>query len=72
MMALLIYDFNKIKLTKTNINKFNSEYSALSIKYIKKFHSSFIINNKKLYYLAASLKDFKKVLKLIKHYNKIN
>ena len=61
VMVLLITDENKSKLTKTDINKFNSEYPLLKIKYTNTFHDRFIIiDNKELYHLGASLKDLGK------------
>ena len=61
VMVLLITDENKCKLNKTDINKFNSEYPTLKIKYTNIFHDRFIIiDDKELYYLGASLKDLGK------------
>ena len=58
---LLITDKNKSKITKTDIDKFNSEYKGLNIKYTDIFHDRFIIIDKKeLYHLGASLKDLGK------------
>lgn len=58
---LLVIDDKKSKLTKTDINKFNSEYPMLKIKYMSAFHDRFIIiDNKELYHLGASLKDLGK------------
>ena len=60
-VVLLITDENKSKLTKTDINKFNSEYPLLKIKYTNTFHDRFIIiDDKELYHLGASLKDLGK------------
>ena len=60
-MVLLITDENKSKLTETDINKFNNEYSTLKVKYTNIFHDRFIIiDNKELYHLGASLKDLGK------------
>lgn len=59
--VLLITDKNKSKLTKTDIDKFNSEYKGLNIKYTNIFHDRFIIiDNKKLYHVGSSLKDLGK------------
>ncbi len=68
VMVLLITDENKSKLTKTDINKFNSEYPLLRIKYTNAFHDRFIIiDNNELYHLGASLKDLgKKVFGITK------
>ena len=66
--VLLITDKNKTKLTKTDVDKFNSEYPSLEIKYTNIFHDRFIIIDKKeLYHLGASLKDLgKKVFGITK------
>ena len=66
--VLLIMDKNKSKLTKTDIDKFNSEYPSLEKKYTNIFHDRFIILDKKhLYHLGASLKDLgKKVFGITK------
>ncbi len=66
--VLLIADKNKSKLTKTDIDKFNSEYPTSNIKYTNIFHNRFIILDKKeLYHLGASLKDLgKKVFGITK------
>ena len=68
VVVLLITDDKKSKLTKTDINKFNSEYSLLKIKYTNTFHDRFIIlDNKDLYHLGSSLKDLgKKVFGITK------
>ncbi len=59
--VLLITDDKKSKLTKTDTNKFNSEYPLLKVKYTNVFHDRFIIiDNKELYHLGASLKDLGK------------
>lgn len=58
---LLITDNNKSKLTKIDIDKFNSEYPLLKIKYTNIFHDRFIIiDNRKLYHVGSSLKDLGK------------
>ena len=68
VVVLLITDDKKSKLTKTDINKFNSEYPLLNIKYLNIFHDRFIIlDNKELYHLGSSLKDLgKKVFGITK------
>ena len=68
VMVLLITDENKSRLTKTDTNKFNSEYPKLKVKHTNIFHDRFIIiDNKELYHLGASLKDLgKKVFGIIK------
>ena len=58
---LLITDNNKSKLTKIDIDKFNSEYPLLKIKYTNIFHDRFIIiDEKELYHVGTSLKDLGK------------
>ena len=47
-------------LTKLDINKFNSQYRNLEIKYSNIFHDRFIIIDNTLYHLGASLKDLGK------------
>ena len=47
-------------LTKLDINKFNSQYPNLIIKYSNIFHDRFIIIDNTLYHLGASLKDLGK------------
>lgn len=48
----------KNSLTKLDIQKFNSQYPALSLKHSTLFHDRFlIIDQKELYHIGASLKD---------------
>ena len=47
-------------LTKLDINKFNSQYPNLTIKYTNIFHDRFIITDNTLYHVGASLKDLGK------------
>ena len=47
-------------LTKLDINKFNSQYPNLKIKYSNIFHDRFIIIDNNLYHIGASLKDLGK------------
>jgi len=47
-------------ITKLDINKFNSQYPNLTIKYINIFHDRFIIIDNTLYHVGASLKDLGK------------
>lgn len=47
-------------LTKLDINKFNSKYRNLEIKYSNIFHDRFIIIDNTLYHVGASLKDLVK------------
>ena len=61
VIVLLVTDDKKSKLSKTDIDKFNSEYPMLKIKYTNCFHDRFIIlDNKELYHLGSSLKDLGK------------
>ena len=58
---LLITDKNKSKITKTDIDKFNSEYKGLTIKYTNIFHDRFIIIDEDiLYHSGSSFKDLGK------------
>ena len=68
VIVLLITDKNKIRLTDTDVNKFNSEYPTLRIKHSNIFHDRFIIiDNKELYQIGSSLKDLgKKVFEISK------
>ena len=68
VVVLLITDENKSRLTNIDINKFNSEYPTLRIKYTNIFHDRFIILDKKeLYHIGSSLKDLgKKVFAISK------
>jgi len=47
-------------LTKLDINKFNSQYPNLKIRYTNIFHDRFIIIDNTLYHVGASLKDLGK------------
>jgi len=47
-------------LTNLDINKFNSQYPNLNIKYSNIFHDRFIIIDNTLYHIGASLKDLGK------------
>ena len=47
-------------LTKLDINKFNSQYPHLKIKYSNIFHDRFLIIDNTLYHIGASLKDLGK------------
>ena len=51
----------KGNITKLDVEKFNSQYSKIEVKYTNMFHDRFIIIDKnKLYYVGASLKDLGK------------
>ena len=47
-------------LTKLDINKFNSQYPHLKIKYSNIFHDRFLIIDNTLYHIGSSLKDLGK------------
>ena len=47
-------------LTKLYINKFNSQYPNIKIKYSNIFHDRFLIIDNNLYIIGASLKDLGK------------
>ena len=47
-------------LTKLDINKFNSQYPNLKIKYSNIFHDRFLIIDNTLYHIGSSLKDLGK------------
>ena len=47
-------------LTKLDINKFNSQYPNLKIKYSNIFHDRFLIIDDNLYHVGSSLKDLGK------------
>ena len=47
-------------LTKLDINKFNSQYRELIVKYTNLFHDRFIIIDYTLYHVGSSLKDLGK------------
>ena len=55
---VIIYTKQNTKLSSRDINKFNSQYSKLEIKYTDKFHDRFLILDKKIiYHIGASIKD---------------
>ena len=69
ILDMLIYKNKKVKvqlitsshyLTKLDINKFNSQYPNLKIKYSNIFHDRFIIIDNTLYHVGSSLKDLGK------------
>ena len=69
ILDMLIYKEKNVKvelitsshyLTRLDINKFNSQYPQLIIKYSNLFHDRFIIIDSALYHLGASLKDLGK------------
>ena len=69
ILDMLVYKKNNVYvelitsshyLTKLDINKFNSQYPNLKIKYSNIYHDRFIIIDNDLYHIGASLKDFGK------------
>jgi len=55
---VIIYTKQNTKLSSRDINKFNSQYPKLEIKYTDKFHDRFLILDKKIiYHIGASIKD---------------
>lgn len=69
ILDMLVYKNKEVKvelitsshyLTKLDINKFNSQYRELIIKYSNIFHDRFIIIDDNLYHVGASIKDLGK------------
>ena len=69
ILDMLIYKNKEVKvelitsshyLTKLDINKFNSQYPNIKIKYSNIFHDRFIIIDNSLYHIGSSLKDLGK------------
>lgn len=57
-VAVTIYTQKQTQLTKADVNKFNSQYPTLKIKYTKVFHDRFLILDRTTaYHVGASLKD---------------
>ncbi len=57
-VIVYIITSKKSNITKLDIEKFNSQYPKLEIRYTSVFHDRFIIIDKnKLYHIGASLKD---------------
>ena len=55
---VLIVTAGKGRLTTKDINKFNAQYSRLSVKMTADFHDRFlIIDDKECYFIGASIKD---------------
>ena len=60
-VKVTIYTDPKTKLSEQDIQKFNEQYSQLTLKHTSKAHDRFlIIDNKILYHIGASLKDLGK------------
>lgn len=61
MVNVKIYTKKETKLNSKDINKFNTQYPKLEVKYTEKFHDRFMILDKKyIYHIGASLKDLGK------------
>ena len=60
-VKVVIYTNNITKRVQLDVEKYNAQYSPISIKEFKKSHDRFlIIDNKEVYHLGASLKDLGK------------
>ena len=58
---MIMNAFSKTKITSLDVQKFNAQYSTLSLNFTSKMHDRFlIIDNKVLYHIGASLKDLAK------------
>ena len=56
-----VYTKEETKLNLKDINKFNTQYPKLEVKYTDKFHDRFLILDRKyIYHIGASLKDLGK------------
>lgn len=57
-VEVFVYTVKNTKLSGTDINNFNKQYSLLTVKYTEEFHDRFlIIDDKIAYHIGASLKD---------------
>ena len=60
-MKITIYTDPKTKLSEQDIQKFNEQYTKLTLKHTSKAHDRFlIIDGVTLYHIGASLKDLGK------------
>ena len=60
-VEVVILTSDKSNIENLDIKKFNKEYPVLKVAKTNKFHDRFIIiDNKKMYYLGASIKDLGK------------
>lgn len=58
---VIIYTDPKTKITTQDIQKFNTQYPTLTVKFTTKVHDRFlIVDNQILYHIGASLKDLGK------------
>ena len=56
-----IYTLKNTPLTQLDIDKFDTQYPSLALKYTSKVHDRFLIlDNKEIYHIGASLKDLGK------------
>lgn len=56
-----IYTLKNTPITQLDIDKFDTQYPSLSLKYTSKVHDRFLIlDNKEIYHIGASLKDLGK------------
>jgi hypothetical protein len=60
-IKIRIYTNNLSRQLKTDLEKYNSQYSKIELKELKQSHDRFlIIDNTKIYHIGASLKDLGK------------
>ena len=56
-----IYTLKNTPITQLDIDKFDTQYPSLSLKYTSKVHDRFLIlDNKEIYHIGASIKDLGK------------
>lgn len=57
-VSVILYTQRQTRLTKTDMEHFNAQYSALEVRYTNAFHDRFLILDKEIaYHVGASLKD---------------
>lgn len=57
-VSVILYTQRHARLTKTDMEHFNAQYSALEVRYTNAFHDRFLILDKEIaYHVGASLKD---------------
>lgn len=57
-VSVTIYTQKRTRLTKTDVENFNTQYPTLEVKYTKVFHDRFLILDRETaYHVGASLKD---------------
>ena len=58
---MTIYTLENTPITQLDIDKFDTQYPSLSLKYTSKVHDRFLIlDNREIYHVGASLKDLGK------------